>query len=388
MEVYRVGVVRALVDSGASKSAISYEVIRNSGLRIEPVKKRWRTVDGDGRGIIGQMELTVEYGGSQIRLPEVIVFEKLQVPLILGIEWIGAANASIRVENQVGVVTLLDRGGEKLRNEPGSSELDMMERMQSETTRPKSGVGELVETSQPEGGQEVPMQKEIQGKEQDDDSGKWKEEVMASILLPGGKPERLTKTEWNRKRRAFHVKSQPAIVEVEEDEALPEVTECSGIICTLLEGESKEVESPRKAWMEPKPIEEEEASDGKRVSIQNQTRKEMARVFAVNELNSRRKKVISAAAFSEKGSSRRNAMNAENQNRQRNIRNENPDGKNQEIMERRARTRTGRYKEEGPEDFLRKKNPRCSPLFTPLPSSFSIPSLYPLDILSPLTLVS
>ena len=96
-----------MVDTGAVKSAISARVLEGSGLSIRPVRRKWRSVDGPGRGILGEVGLTVRYEDTHVRLSEVIVFENQQIPLILGIEWIEAANVSVAVENHQGMVTLL-----------------------------------------------------------------------------------------------------------------------------------------------------------------------------------------------------------------------------------------------------------------------------------------
>ena len=209
--------VKALVDTGAAKSAISYQVIKNSGLRIDPVKRRWRAADGPGRGILGQMELVVGYGGSQVRLPEVIVFDNLQVPLILGIEWVGAAKASVSVVNQVGVVTLLDsiddesfpRGkveGAELEQELGSDELSENE-MQDETTGPIGGGGGTGGLLGPEnGGRNLPESSEGE-EETDDDMCSWKEKVAATRNPAEGPRRRHGKIGWSKRRWAFHAKS-------------------------------------------------------------------------------------------------------------------------------------------------------------------------------------
>ena len=96
-----------MVDTGAIKSAIFARVMEGSKLSLRPERRKWRSVDGPGRGILGEVGLTVKYEDTHVRLSEVIVFENQQIPLMLGKEQIEAANVSVAVENFQGTVTLL-----------------------------------------------------------------------------------------------------------------------------------------------------------------------------------------------------------------------------------------------------------------------------------------
>ena len=49
----------------------------------------------------------VRYENTHVPILKVIIFENQQISLILGIEWIEAANVSVAVENHQATVTLL-----------------------------------------------------------------------------------------------------------------------------------------------------------------------------------------------------------------------------------------------------------------------------------------
>ena len=108
MDVDGVGEVQAVVDSGAAKSAVRYDIVAGTGLVIRPTRRKWMCADGFANGVIGEVELTVAYEGRLVRLPEVVVFKHLVEPFLLGIEWIDAANVAVMAESHLGVVVLRD----------------------------------------------------------------------------------------------------------------------------------------------------------------------------------------------------------------------------------------------------------------------------------------
>ena len=104
VHVPRIGNLRALADSGAQKSAISYDFVRDAGIEISPCQRVWRVANGSGGGIVGQVSISVLYEHTQVQMDEVVVFRNMPCPLILGIEWMDAAKAWVGVVDHVGTI--------------------------------------------------------------------------------------------------------------------------------------------------------------------------------------------------------------------------------------------------------------------------------------------
>ena len=69
-------------------------------------RRNWKAIDGPGQGIVGEVSFNVEYRHTLVHLSEVVVLSCPELPLILGIEWIDGAKASVRTYDHVGVVVL------------------------------------------------------------------------------------------------------------------------------------------------------------------------------------------------------------------------------------------------------------------------------------------
>jgi len=73
---------------------------------MRPPRRNWKAIDGPGRGIVGEVSLNVEYLHTFVHLSEVVVFSCPELPLVLGIEWIDGAKASVRTYDHVGFIVL------------------------------------------------------------------------------------------------------------------------------------------------------------------------------------------------------------------------------------------------------------------------------------------
>ena len=104
VRVPRIGNLHALADSGAQKSAISYDFVRDAGIEISPCQRVWRVANGSGGGIVGQVSISVLYEHTQVQMDEVVVFFNMPCALILGIEWMDAAKAWVGVVDHVGTI--------------------------------------------------------------------------------------------------------------------------------------------------------------------------------------------------------------------------------------------------------------------------------------------
>ena len=113
----QLGALRALVDSGAVNSAVRYDLIAQTELAIKQTSTRWVCADGFADGVVGVVGLTVSYQNRVVRLPEVVVFKTLQVPFLLGMDWIDAAKVAVMTEDHKGVVYLRDSKGDVIREQ-------------------------------------------------------------------------------------------------------------------------------------------------------------------------------------------------------------------------------------------------------------------------------
>lgn len=68
------GMVPALVDSGAVKSAISLDLVQRLRLQIRHPRRNWKAIDGPARGVVGEVSFNVEYLHTFVHLSEVVVF--------------------------------------------------------------------------------------------------------------------------------------------------------------------------------------------------------------------------------------------------------------------------------------------------------------------------
>lgn len=81
----RIGVVEALVDSGAKNSVISENLL--SGRSTFPIKPCLSGDDGSAfENIVGETSLTERFGGVVVDLNQVVVLKTAVFPLVLGIE--------------------------------------------------------------------------------------------------------------------------------------------------------------------------------------------------------------------------------------------------------------------------------------------------------------
>ena len=98
-------------------SAVRYDLIAQTELAIKQTFTRWVCVDGFADGVVGVVGLTVSNQNRVVRLPEVVVFKTLQVPFLLGMDWIDAAKVAVMTEDHKGVVYLRDSKGDVIREQ-------------------------------------------------------------------------------------------------------------------------------------------------------------------------------------------------------------------------------------------------------------------------------
>lgn len=108
-DVFRIGELKALVDSGAKNSAISEELLLNrSCFEVHPPTK-YRFIDGTTiDNVVGEVSLTVRYRGIVVDLPRVAVMRKMFYPMVLGVEWIVGSGANVRGVEGVATVIMLN----------------------------------------------------------------------------------------------------------------------------------------------------------------------------------------------------------------------------------------------------------------------------------------
>lgn len=96
-EVFRVGELKAMVDSGAKNSAISEGMLLGrSGFAVLPPSK-YSFIDGTLMdNVIGEASLTIRYKGTVVDLEKVAVVRGMLYPLLLGVEWIVKSDAMIK----------------------------------------------------------------------------------------------------------------------------------------------------------------------------------------------------------------------------------------------------------------------------------------------------
>lgn len=97
--IEKVGKVLALVDTGASISAVKTRTVKYlENKREGKILKSMRGVDNKKVQIDGVVSLGVKWQGKQIELKEVAVVRSAPFALILGIDWIIASKTNIIVE--------------------------------------------------------------------------------------------------------------------------------------------------------------------------------------------------------------------------------------------------------------------------------------------------
>ncbi|KAI9557274.1 hypothetical protein GHT06_017099 [Daphnia sinensis] len=90
-DVFHIGELKVLVDSGAKNSTISEEYRFIDGSTIEKV--------------VGEVSLTVRYWGIVIDIPRVAVMRKMLYSMVLGVEWIVGSGSNMREVE--GVATII-----------------------------------------------------------------------------------------------------------------------------------------------------------------------------------------------------------------------------------------------------------------------------------------
>ena len=108
VDVLRMGDTTAMIDTGAKRSAIALDLIKDrNSFPIKESMSNWRLADGEpARGVCGEISMTVSYRGHIIELPRVVVMRRQSAPFILGIEWIYAMRALVGTQDKKGVVIL------------------------------------------------------------------------------------------------------------------------------------------------------------------------------------------------------------------------------------------------------------------------------------------
>ncbi|KAI9555914.1 enzymatic polyprotein [Daphnia sinensis] len=109
-DVFRIGGLRAMVDSGAKHSAISEETLTDrTAFPIRP-PSNYRFLDGSPvDNVVGEISLTVRYQGTIVDLPKVAVLRNMMYPLVLGVEWIVKSGVTIKgVDGRAEVIVPLE----------------------------------------------------------------------------------------------------------------------------------------------------------------------------------------------------------------------------------------------------------------------------------------
>ena len=128
INIFRIGDVEAMVDSGAKNSVISEELL--SGRASFPIRPSspYRNIDGSAVGnVLGEVSIKVWYGGSVVDLNRV---KNLVFPVVLGIEWIVQSGVTIKGVNGRAEVRIpeqdetIDRGGPKVQLSEAGRALD------------------------------------------------------------------------------------------------------------------------------------------------------------------------------------------------------------------------------------------------------------------------
>ena len=99
-----IGVLSALVDTGAKVSALTYDCL-NLGIDLRPARRDYRSVDGTPvTNVVGETDLIVRFDGAVVHLNDVVVLEEMSHPLLLGIDFV--ANGNILISGSKGVATV------------------------------------------------------------------------------------------------------------------------------------------------------------------------------------------------------------------------------------------------------------------------------------------
>ena len=105
VDIFRVGTQRAMVDTGARQSVIRADLLQGqSCFNIQSPLQNWRSLDGNKLAVVGETSLVVRFSGVTIDLTQVLEMENAAHPVVLGMDWIGKAEAVIYVENEKPVV--------------------------------------------------------------------------------------------------------------------------------------------------------------------------------------------------------------------------------------------------------------------------------------------
>ncbi|KZS05237.1 Uncharacterized protein APZ42_031640 [Daphnia magna] len=114
VDVFRVGLVKAMVDSGAKNSVIRADLIRGrSVFDLRVASRTWRTLDYQILPLVGETSLVVRFGGAVTDLNQVLVMENAIFPMVLGMDWIERSGAVICVKEGVAIVEVTR--GQKLK---------------------------------------------------------------------------------------------------------------------------------------------------------------------------------------------------------------------------------------------------------------------------------
>ncbi|KAI9550771.1 hypothetical protein GHT06_004558 [Daphnia sinensis] len=119
VDVFRVGLVKAMVDSGAKNSVIRADLIRGRSIfDLRVASRTWRTLDYQILPLVGETSLVVRFGGTVTDLNQVLVMENAIFPMVLGMDWIERSGAVICVKEGVAIVEVT-RGQKLKENDKG-----------------------------------------------------------------------------------------------------------------------------------------------------------------------------------------------------------------------------------------------------------------------------
>ena len=95
-DVFRIGSVRAMVDSGAKNSVICQELLSGRSSFVIRPSPSYRNIDGSSVvNVIGETSLTVRYQRVVVNLEHVVVVRSIMYSLVLGVEWIVKSGAAV-----------------------------------------------------------------------------------------------------------------------------------------------------------------------------------------------------------------------------------------------------------------------------------------------------
>ncbi|KAK4013277.1 hypothetical protein OUZ56_025511 [Daphnia magna] len=145
--VFRIGELKALVDSGAKNGVIWEEVLLDHSCFNINNPSKYRFIGGTPvNNVVGEIILTVRYRGTIVDLPRVAVVRKRVYPFVLGVEWIVQSGDSIKGVGGVAEVVMPGAGlVSTVENKTGKSGVPKKAGDYKEAIEELSNIGEILE---------------------------------------------------------------------------------------------------------------------------------------------------------------------------------------------------------------------------------------------------